>query len=46
MLVILSDPDPELGEGEGESKDLHLLLFFNLPHPFRRSDFLNTRPMP
>ena len=26
-LVILSDPDLELAEGEGESKDLRLLLF-------------------
>jgi hypothetical protein len=24
--VILSDPDPELVEGEGESKDLRLLF--------------------
>jgi hypothetical protein len=29
QAVILSDPNPEQSEGEGESKDLRLLFRFN-----------------
>jgi hypothetical protein len=31
VVVILSDPDPELVEGEGESKDLHFVLDCGYP---------------